>query len=312
MNPHFYPKRTVFTVILAALILTSCSKKEVTGTIEQYGCSYSLHKSLQGPFKVREYLLLKLKEYPGRTFEAYMLPAKDTQMFKAIEDAEKNGKIPFDQIVYYETPTNVIKVLLSRGPVESRWNVGGIAYEPPKTTPLANDHSITNNTQALKSYLDESRGFEFKYPTNWQVLDAAQLAAKSAGMITAGSGGDIVLTVGNPEDWDQNLILKMPGRMDSDLTKEQLDNFAEQLDKSGPSNFENFKKISQNMIKVSGADALEFNTQSTQRGELFQQKEVIFTKNKVAFVIICTGKQNLFEKLDNEYFQVILQTFKAN
>jgi hypothetical protein len=291
--------------------LVSCSKKQVAGTIVQYGYSYSIHQSLTERFKVREDCLLRLKEYPGRTFKVYKSDFKDTQMSKLLEEAEKRGDVPFDQTEYYKTPTNTVKVVLSSGPMEERWNLVSNEVEPPNAVTLVKDHSATNHAQVLKSYQDERRGFEFQYPADWQVLDANELAAKSRQMITAGPGGDIVLAVGNPDDWDQNLIFKMPGRMDADLTQEQLRLFGDQLDRSMSNTFENFKKISQSVIKVSGADALEYIMQSTQHGEVFDQKEVIFTKGGVAFILICTGKPEMFEKLDNERFQVILHSLKA-
>ena len=305
--------RLGFSVLTATTLMcgVSCSKKQVTGTIVQYGYSYSLHQSLTERFKVREECLLRLKEYPGRTFEVYKSDFNNTQMSKSLEEAEKRGDVPFEQTEYYKSVTNTVKVVLSSGPMEQRWNLISCKIAPLIAASLDTGRSSTTQTQVLKSYRDDNRGFEFQYPADWQVLNANELAAKSKNMITAGPGADIVLSVGNPDDWDQNLILKMPGRMDADLTKEQLQHFGEQLDQSISSQFENFKKISQGFIKVGAADALEYVMQSSQRGEVFEQKQVIFTKGGVAFILICTGKSQMFDKLDKEHFQVVLRSLKV-
>lgn len=163
----------------------------------------------------------------------------------------------------------------------------------------------------LKSHRDERRGFEFKYPDNWQVLSAAEMAAKSKGMM-AGAGSDIVLTVANPDDWDQNLILTIPnGRMDGELTSAQIEQFVEQLDRGMARTYENFKKLPHRTITVSGASALEYNMESTRLGEVFRTKEVIFTKGGHAYIVVCTGKQAVFEKLDKENSQVVLKGFQV-
>ena len=172
---------------------------------------------------------------------------------------------------------------------------------------------ISNQLQTLHAYQDTRHRFAFKYPDDWQVLDADQLSAKSRGMMTAGPGSDIVLSVANPNDWDQNFILKIPnGRMDGELTLDQIDQFAKQLDQGMPQTYPNFQKLSQRAIKVSGVNALEYNMQAPRLGDIFQTKEVIFTKGGHAFILVCTGKQGVFEKLDSQYFKIILQTFVAN
>jgi tetratricopeptide (TPR) repeat protein len=171
-------------------------------------------------------------------------------------------------------------------------------------------HGVSGRLQTLHSYEDTGHRFAFKYPDDWQVLDADQLSAKSRGMMTAGSGSDIVLSVANPNDWDQNFILKIPnGRMDGELSVDQINQFATQLDQGMPQTYPNFQKLSQRAIKISGVNALEYNMQAPRLGDMFQTKEVIFTKGGHAFILVCTGKQGVFEKLDNEYFKTIIKTF---
>ncbi len=171
--------------------------------------------------------------------------------------------------------------------------------------------SVGSVERKLKSYHDERRGFTFKYPDDWQVLSAAQMAAKSKGMM-AGTGSDIILTVANPDDWDQNLILKMPnGRMGGDFTAEQIEEFASTLDRGMARTYEGFKKLPHRIVKINGASALEYNMESTRLGVTFQTKEVVFSKGGQAFIIVCTGKQSVFDKLDKTYFQPILQNFTA-
>ena len=62
-------------------------------------------------------------------------------------------------------------------------------------------------------------------------------------------------------------------------------------------------------MPVIRATALEYNMESTRLGEVFRTKELIFTKGGNALIVVCTAKQAVFDKLDRQYFQVILQNF---
>ena len=107
-----------------------------------------------------------------------------------------------------------------------------------------------------KNFIDANLGISFTYTADWVVLRRDDIAKKSKGMIGAGNP-NLVLAVGNLDDWDQNVTIQLINmRQQGILSKQQLYELATTLDRSMPQQYTNFKKVSHKVITIQGSPTL--------------------------------------------------------
>lgn len=93
-----------------------------------------------------------------------------------------------------------------------------------------------------------------------------------------------------------------------DLSRADVERLAKQMDLSGASQLPDAHKLSHREISVSGVRALEYNTLV---GGRVHQQSVTFAKNGRIFIITSSASYEIFDKVHEHYFKVIIDSFET-
>jgi tetratricopeptide (TPR) repeat protein len=161
----------------------------------------------------------------------------------------------------------------------------------------------------IKHYNNDELKLAFDYPADWVVLNRSQVAQKAKGLITD-SSPNLVLAVGNPDDWDQNATIQIVRRNGAEgvMSDSQLNDLADMLDRRMPLQLPDFTKVSHRVVKIHGAPALEYTALSTRLSVWMEAKEYIISIEGKALIITLTAKKDIFSNIDDKCFQTIINT----
>jgi tetratricopeptide (TPR) repeat protein len=181
-----------------------------------------------------------------------------------------------------------------------------------KQRQLAQRSTLTEEGHSSKTYRDREGRFSFDYPGNWAVLTRDELSAKTKGIITE-ANPNLVLAIGNPDDWDENATLQInPGALGTqNPDKEQIDELAKLMDEEMPVYCKDFMKVSHRVFQLDGAPALEYIMVNTRMNVWFQSKEILVFKRDRTLILTCTAKMETFGKIDECCFQTIIKSLQA-
>lgn len=162
-----------------------------------------------------------------------------------------------------------------------------------------------------KIYNDEGLHLRFEYPASWSVLTREELRAKTKGIMTEASP-DLVLAIGNPDDWDENVLVRIvPGAPKRGFSQEHLEELAKVMNEEMPLQLRDFMKVSQRVFDLNGAAAMEYVMVSTRMDTWIQTKQITFSKAGRAFIVTCTAKMKVFKRVDDDCFQVIVGSMRV-
>lgn len=87
MKTTRYSKSKLIALILVGMCFVSCSgkKEEIVGTVSEYGLTWQYRSDfVNGTYIVNEKFVLRLKEYPDRTFWFREEEVSGTEMYKTL------------------------------------------------------------------------------------------------------------------------------------------------------------------------------------------------------------------------------------
>jgi hypothetical protein len=164
------------TIVLAALLLVACSKKEeeFKGTISRYGVKYSV-KGLAAiqRFALAEELLLELKEFPGKTFRWPLFRAnaaqnKDSIFVKKVQMAWRDHGYSIEGSVreytreFFENCSDNIRVTIKcTQDNEDNYTVSTFNIEEPEV-----EHGVSEQSPHQTVIAEDA--FQIVVPKEWK------------------------------------------------------------------------------------------------------------------------------------------------
>ncbi|MDI6644684.1 MAG: PsbP-related protein [Methanobacteriaceae archaeon] len=157
-----------------------------------------------------------------------------------------------------------------------------------------NGNQTTNQTSgiATKTYTNDTAGYSFEYPENWQQMPA-NVTGDAVGFRDESTGTNLIVST---------LSTTQP-------TDEELTTFLTQLESQYGAQFEGFDKVSSNTVTINGVKGIEIIFKSTSSGEQIQQRQVILFKDNVAYFLTFTAKASEYAK-ESANFDAVVNSFK--
>lgn len=166
--------------------------------------------------------------------------------------------------------------------------------------------SIINKKGAFGEYINQENSFSFKYNKSWTVMTPVEVSKKTKGKMDT---KDVVVFIVYDNDPDRNVNIKIHDIPRDNVTKSELSELKDSLDRQYPNMFRNFKKVSSRIVSISGVNALEYVMDTDRLSTTMRQKSLMIIKNQKNYVLTFTSQKTHYNKADTDCFQIIQSTF---
>ena len=141
---------------------------------------------------------------------------------------------------------------------------------------IAGSQTVLSGFVAPKSdrhYIDKTLGLAFDYPADWVVLTRGEVAAKSKGIISE-ANPTLVLALGNPNDWDQNVTIQIVHPGQGTMSDAELNGLADTMGTRMPALILTSRKSREQSSGFQGAPALRYAMSSSRMKERMESVEI--------------------------------------
>jgi hypothetical protein len=176
-------------------------------------------------------------------------------------------------------------------------------------TPAAPTATFSGDLSAgTQHYQDPSYAISFDYPAAWQPYTREEALSVGANV-----PDNLVKAVARPgTHYNIRMALSVETGGPDSFSEAQYRSYAAQLDQASPGMVANFHKISDQIITVGGVKALEyiFTYDPLLGTGLDEIRQVSVVSKGNAFTLSCGAPADVFETVNKDVFDLIIQSFK--